>query len=119
MLLLWIELWKLQSGHVVDEKVITDLAVSKNALLVSLSDTLSEDSWILSVEQKVDPCEFTVLSGFVVPVASKDVSFFFISINQHRAPVTAALLVSEQTFARDGIKSSSNGIVTVLNPFLG
>jgi hypothetical protein len=50
MLLLRVKLGQLQSRHVVDEEVIADLTVSKDSLLVCLSNSLGEDARIFSIK---------------------------------------------------------------------
>jgi hypothetical protein len=41
---------KLLLGHHVDKEVVTDLRVSINALRVSLSYTLSKNTWVFRIE---------------------------------------------------------------------
>ena len=48
--LLWIEFRGLIGRHVVNEEVIPNLGVSEDPFLVSLGNSLSEDSRILRVE---------------------------------------------------------------------
>ena len=79
MLLLRVKFGQLKGGHVVDEKVVTNLAVCEDSLLMSLGHSLSEDSGVFSVEEQVDSCQLAVFSFIVVPTATEDVTVFFIS----------------------------------------
>ena len=81
MLLLRVKLRQLQSRHVVDEEVVTNLTVGEDALLVCLGDPLGEDAGVLGVEEQVDASEFTVLAVLVVPDAAENVTFGFVRIN--------------------------------------
>lgn len=51
MLLLRVKLGELKRWHVIDEEVVSDLTVSENSFLVSLSHPLSKDTRVFSVEK--------------------------------------------------------------------
>lgn len=52
--LLWVKFGELFRRHVVNKEVVSNLRVGIDTLLMGLSDSLSEDSWILRVEKQVD-----------------------------------------------------------------
>lgn len=83
MLLLRVKLWKLQSRHVINEEIVTDLTVSEDPLLVSLSYSLGKDTRVFSIEKQVYSSQLAVLLGFIIPKAGKNVSFFFIGIDEN------------------------------------
>ena len=71
ILLFGVELGEALLGHEVDEEIVADLGVGVYAFAVCLSDSLSEDSWVLRIEEQVDPGELGVLLE-TIPVASVD-----------------------------------------------
>ena len=55
MYLLRVKLWELRAcWHIIYEEVVSYLRISINSFLVSLGNPLSEDPWVLSVEEEVD-----------------------------------------------------------------
>ena len=92
--LLWVEFRKLLSWHVVDEEVVSDLRVSIDSLLMSLSNSLSEDSWIFRVEKEVDSSKFEVLTSHI-PVTAIDGSLLIPRFNKEWFPLVDAILILE------------------------
>ena len=73
--LLWVKLRKLFGWHVVNEEVVSDEGVGVDSLLMSLSNSLGEDSWVLRVEQEVDSGKFNVLASHI-PLSTVDSALF-------------------------------------------
>ena len=113
--LLGVECWKLLQRHKVNEEVVSDLRVSINALLVSLSHSLSKNSRILSAEQEVDSCQLNIFVGAIVPVTSIDGSFSVICVDKDVFPGSSAVLRLPQTLAWDWVEGSIR-LLAVANP---
>lgn len=94
------------------------MAVSEDALLVSLGDPLREDSRVLTVEEEVYPCEFAVLALLVVPLSCVDVALVVVAAYQDGSPQAAAGVVSPQALAWNGVERASDGVISVLDPFV-
>ena len=85
---------------------------------MSLGHSLGEYSWILSVEKKVDSCEFTVLVFLIIPNSCVDVSFKVVGVDKDRPPMTTPLIIEPQAFTRNRTESSCLWIITVLDPLI-
>jgi hypothetical protein len=94
--LLWIKFRKFFWWHVVNEEVVSDLGVSEDSLLVGLSHSLSEDSWVFRVEEKVNSREFNILAGHV-PLTAIDSSLVVPGLNEDGFPFTGAIVILEET----------------------
>jgi hypothetical protein len=92
--LLWVEFRKLLSWHVVDEEVVSDLRVSIDSLLMSLGNSLSEDSWIFRVEKEVDSSKFEVLTSHI-PVTAINGSLRIPGFNKEWFPLMDTILILE------------------------
>lgn len=92
--LLWVEFRKLLSWHVVDEEVVSDLRVSIDSLLMSLGNSLGEDSWIFRVEKEVDSSKFEVLTSHI-PVTAINGSLLIPGFNQEWFPLMDTILILE------------------------
>jgi hypothetical protein len=80
--LLGVKLWKLLNRHHVDEKIVTDLAVSVDALTVSLGNPFGKNSWVFAVEQKIDSSQLAILIlVLIVPVARVNLTGGVIVLN--------------------------------------
>ena len=101
--LLWIKLRKLLSWHVVNKEVVSDERVSIDSLLVGLGDSLSKDSRILRVEEKVNSRELDVLAGHV-PLSAVHSSLFVPGLDKDCSPLTDAILVLSEALGRNGSK---------------
>jgi hypothetical protein len=82
---------------------------------VSLGNSLSKDSGILGVKQKIDSCKLSVLFK-AIPVSSKHFSFRVIGVYKHRAPFSTTVFIFEETFPRDRGKVTIS-IIPEGNPF--
>lgn len=100
ILLFGIELGEALLGHEVDEEIVADLGVGVYALAVCLGDSLSEDSWVLRVEEQVDPGELGVLLE-TVPVASVDLALTVVRVYEDWLPFAAAIFILKEAFAGD------------------
>jgi hypothetical protein len=89
VLLLRIKLWELESGHIIDEKVVADLTVSENTLLMSLGNSLGKDTRVFTVEKKVYPSELAVFFLVIIPVASVEVALVVVGVNKNWSPKAA------------------------------
>ena len=98
ILLFGVELGEALLGHEVDEEIVADLGVGVYAFAVCLGDSLSEDSWVLRIEEQVDPGELGVLLE-TVPVASVDLALTVVGVYEDWLPFAAAIFILEEAFA--------------------
>ena len=87
--LLSIKVCKFLNRHEVNEKVVSNLRISVNSLAMSLSNSLSKNSWVFRIVQKIDPAQFDIFSLFDclrIPVSGIFLSFFIVVVDQDRAP---------------------------------
>lgn len=84
--------------HVVNEEVVSDLGVSEDSLLMGLSHSLSEDSWVLRVEEKIDSREFNILAGHV-PLTAVYCSLLVPRLDEYGFPFTGAIIILEETLS--------------------
>lgn len=94
------------------------MAVSIDSLVVGLGNTLGEDTWVFTVEEKVDPGQFGVLALLLrVPIARVNFARAVVALNNNGAPVAGAVRVLAKTLARDWVEISLL-IVTKRDPLL-
>ena len=113
--LLRVELRELLCWHIIDEKVISNLGIGEDSLLVGLSYSLSKDSWILRVEEEIDPRELNVFASHI-PLATVHGSFFIPSLDQDCFPFTGAIFVLEKPLCWDR-REATFFVDSKLNPF--
>lgn len=115
--LLSVKLRKALRRHVVNEKVVSDLRVGIDTFTVRLGNSLSKDSGVLRVKQKVDSCQLRVLFK-TIPVSCKHFPFRVVGVNEHWTPFAATVFVFEQTLAWDWGEVSVS-VETEGNPLFG
>lgn len=94
------------------------MAVGVDTFVVGLSDTLGEDTGVLTVEKEVDPGKFGVLSLlFRVPVARVNFALAVVTLNNDGAPVAGAVRVLAEALTRDWVEISLK-IETKRDPLL-
>jgi len=101
--LLWIKFRGLVSWHIVHEEVISDLRVSIYSFLVSLCNSLGEDSWVFRIEEEIDSSELNVLTSHV-PLATVDGSFVVPLLDEDSFPLAGAILVLVETLSRNRVE---------------
>ena len=75
-----VELGKLLVWHVIYEKVVSDLRISINSFLMSLSHSLRKDSRVFGIEKQIYPSKFTVFIA-VVPNTCENAPLCVESLN--------------------------------------
>ena len=114
--LLSVRLRQLLKRHEVDEEVVADLRVSVDALGMGLNDTLSKDTWVLSIEEQVDAGELNVLVS-TVPITSEPLRLLDVVMDEDWLPVATAVGVAIETFAWNGHKGAVR-LVSIGDPLL-
>ena len=108
--LLCIQFRYLVGWHIVNEVVISDERISISSLFISISYPLSKNSWILSIEQDINSCQFAALFR-TVPYSLELVGNRVIRLNQDSPPIVLSVLVLPQSLSNDKLyhKSDKNG----------
>jgi hypothetical protein len=108
---------ELLKRHEVDEEVVPDLRISIDALRMRLDHSLGEDTWVLSIEEQVDPGELNVLCR-AIPKTTELLSLLVVWVDEDGAPVATAAVVLAEAFAWNG-RERAVLLGSVGDPLLG
>lgn len=96
--LLRIELRQFFSWHIVDEEVVSDDGISIDSLLMSLSDSLGKDSWILGVKKQVNSGKLYVLHSHI-PLTAVDSSLLIPRFDENCFPFADSFIVFDEALS--------------------
>ena len=66
-----------------------------------LNDSLGKDTWVLGIEEQVDPGQLDIL-GRAIPYTAELLSLIVVRVDQNRAPVATAVVVLAEALAWNG-----------------